>query len=357
MDQQVIKPAVSTLNEWRQKTLNGVLIIAAVISIPAYISTLLKMLAPPANWLNAAIFTAAETMLITITLIRKIALRIRVIGLLVIGFGVAGLIISISGQTGSVALYLLVTPIIALIFLGKRAGIIAAGISIIFAAGAAYITENGLFLQPVLNSPWVSFVTTIMLTTVAISLLLLFYRFQEQLMVRERQAQKLLAEQNLTLEERVRVSTEELRESNKIQKALYEITDAASSSQDMQEFYKSIHQIIGELMDAGNFFIALYDEKTDLLSYPYYVDEMDDSFPTRPMGDSRNLTSYIIRTGNMVRHGQEEFKRLQALGEYEMEGTPNEDGVGVPLKFNDKVIGAIYVQSYTPGIGYTDKDD
>src|SRR5215813_9059490 len=53
----------------------------------------------------------------------------------------------------------------------------------------------------------------------------------------------------------------------KIQKALYEIADAASAVKDMQSFYKKLHKIVGKLMYAENFFIALYDVHTGLLSW------------------------------------------------------------------------------------------
>jgi hypothetical protein len=50
----------------------------------------------------------------------------------------------------------------------------------------------------------------------------------------------------------------------KIQAALYRIADAASAVKDMQEFYAEMHRIVGELMYAENFFIALHDKTTGL---------------------------------------------------------------------------------------------
>jgi hypothetical protein len=54
----------------------------------------------------------------------------------------------------------------------------------------------------------------------------------------------------------------EQRHTGKVQAALYLIADATSAVKDMQQFYMAIHQIIGDLMYARNFFIALYDEQT-----------------------------------------------------------------------------------------------
>ena len=54
--------------------------------------------------------------------------------------------------------------------------------------------------------------------------------------------------------------------------------------EDMQEFYRAIHEIVGELMYASNFFIALYDEERQLINWPYYVDEIPRSIPIRTSG-------------------------------------------------------------------------
>jgi len=61
----------------------------------------------------------------------------------------------------------------------------------------------------------------------------------------------------------------------KVQAALYRIAEAASAVRDMPEFYAAVHRIVGELMYARNFFIGLYDPATELISFPYFVDEVD----------------------------------------------------------------------------------
>ena len=61
----------------------------------------------------------------------------------------------------------------------------------------------------------------------------------------------------------------------KVQDALYRIAELASAAQDMQEFYRAIHGVVGELMDARNLYIALYDDERQLINYPYWADELD----------------------------------------------------------------------------------
>src|SRR5687767_15399286 len=71
----------------------------------------------------------------------------------------------------------------------------------------------------------------------------------------------------------------ERRDADKVQAALYRIAELASAAQDLQEFYRAVHAVVGELMNASNFFIALYDEERQLISWPYFVDEVDLDVP------------------------------------------------------------------------------
>ena len=101
-----------------------------------------------------------------------------------------------------------------------------------------------------------------------------------------------------------RVSESDLDRSLQIQSALYRIAETASAAQDMQAFYAEIHRIVGELMNAENFYIVLYDEERQMLNWPFAVDEMDDSFPDpsiwEPMGtgDAGGITAYLLRNGH-----------------------------------------------------------
>ena len=76
--------------------------------------------------------------------------------------------------------------------------------------------------------------------------------------------------------------------------ALYRIAEKTSATQDLQEFYGALHAIVGELMYANNFYIALYDAQNQLLSFPYYVDEIHP--PPQPRKLSLGRTEYVLRT-------------------------------------------------------------
>ena len=136
--------------------------------------------------------------------------------------------------------------------------------------------------------------------------------------------------------------------------ALYRIAEKASSAEDLQQFYAAIHSIVGELMYAHNFYIAVCDTETQTISFPYFVDEADPPPARKKMG--RGLTEYVVRTGEPLLCTPEVFDSLQQRGEVESIGTPSLDWMGVPLKTGNRTIGVLVVQSYTESARFGERD-
>ena len=364
MDREIKQDREVVLRDWRTRILNGFLIVVAIASVPAFIVTITRSLNTPSFWSITIPFSVAELILFVLAIYRRLDYRIRVVTLLVIGYAAAILSLRLGGLLGAAPLYLLVIPIVALILVGSRAGILATIFSGFLAALFAFLFNQGILKEiEIPGNTSGSLGTTLMLLVVGMILLILFYHFQEGTIDRESseqeeliRVQSLLEEQKQNLEQIVQSRTAELLKSSKIQTALYKITDAASNWQELQDFYREIHRVVGELMYAKNMFIAIYDKATGLLSFPYFVDEMDEPFTTQPFENFHGMTSYVIRTGNSVKHG-EHFNQLVSNQAVELEGTANEDNIGVPLISEGNILGAIFVQSYTKGIGYTDQDE
>ncbi|MGH2594720.1 MAG: GAF domain-containing protein, partial [Actinomycetota bacterium] len=156
----------------------------------------------------------------------------------------------------------------------------------------------------------------------------------------------------------------ELEAQAKVDAALYRIAQAASSVTDMQEFYAAMHGIVGQLMDARNFYIALYDETRQMINFPYFVDEVDPDIPDPNVwepfgvGNARGTTAYLLRVGEPSLLGPAEFERLSAAGELEQIGAMGQDWLGVPLKSEGRTLGVLVVQTYTPDkrLGEADLD-
>jgi diguanylate cyclase (GGDEF)-like protein len=139
-----------------------------------------------------------------------------------------------------------------------------------------------------------------------------------------------------------------------MQRALYKISETTHSCHDLMEMFARIHQIIGELLPAKNCLIALYDEATTLVSFPYYVDEYDPQPAPRPLSE-RGLTHRVIRTSQAVLMKPEARAERIARGE-QIIGSICLDWLGVPLKLEDRVIGALVIQSYHGDVRYSDED-
>src|SRR2546426_1114963 len=146
----------------------------------------------------------------------------------------------------------------------------------------------------------------------------------------------------------------EAKRAEQIQLATYRISEAAHAARTLQELFGAIHGIVGELMPAKNFYIALYDAAADHLTFPYHVDEYDTDFPSKKPG--KGLTEYVLRTGQPLLVTPQVQAELEQRGEVELVGTPSIDWLGVPLKIGDRTIGVLVAQTYAPGVRYGERE-
>lgn len=138
--------------------------------------------------------------------------------------------------------------------------------------------------------------------------------------------------------------TSEQKQAELLQNAIYMISQATDKSESLDDLYKAVHEIVGTVMPANNFYIALYDEKEDVVSFPYYVDEFDPY--CSPHKSGRGLTEYVIRSGKSLLCDDAADKELTARGEIELIGPPSAIWIGVPLVVNSAPIGVMVVQHY-----------
>ena len=150
------------------------------------------------------------------------------------------------------------------------------------------------------------------------------------------------------------VDITERKRVEKVQAALYRISEAAHTARNLDELFRQTHAIIGELMPAQNFYIALYDAAADLLTFPYHADEFDKDWP--PLRPGKGLTGHVLRTAKPFLGSHEKMEHLRQTGEVVPLGTPSVDWLGVPLIVEDTVLGVLAVQTYTEAIRYTDND-
>ena len=163
---------------------------------------------------------------------------------------------------------------------------------------------------------------------------------------------------NIAGVEGIFVDITERKQSEKIQKVLYNISKAANSKISFNQLYPVIHKKLGTIIDTANFYIALVDEKEDKIFFPYHQDEMDDNFPVMKFSTTNTLTTYVIKTGRPLLNNNKQYNEMVAQGIITPMGstTPQNIWLGVPLKIEDKTIGAMAVQNYNNPNPHTEKD-
>lgn len=134
---------------------------------------------------------------------------------------------------------------------------------------------------------------------------------------------------------------------------IFNIAKKANESLNLRILFDYIKSELGKLINTDNFFIALYNETTDMISTPYMVDELDDDddFPK-----GKTLTGYVIDTKKALLANETVFKNLEKANKIERFGPTSACWLGVPLLIKNKAIGAIVLQSYTNANAYSNKD-
>jgi PAS domain S-box-containing protein len=138
-----------------------------------------------------------------------------------------------------------------------------------------------------------------------------------------------------------------------VQQIMFNISEAVTKTKNMSDFYKVVHSELNKLIDASNFFVALYDNETDMINLPYMKDEQDkiDKTPA-----SKTISAQVIKYNQSLLLKEKDMDKLQAEGKIGTVGTPCKVWLGVPLRDEEKVIGLIVVQSYKDENAYTQSD-
>lgn len=132
------------------------------------------------------------------------------------------------------------------------------------------------------------------------------------------------------------------------------ILRGVTSTANLDELLELIHKSIKKILYADNFFVALYDPQTELLTMQFFVDKYD-SMPA-PLKVGRGLTAHVFRQKQPMLLTSEAVAKLIERGEVESVGTDSPIWLGVPLKTPSGVIGVMVVQDYERHDTYTLQD-
>ncbi|MEA1877068.1 MAG: response regulator [Bacteroidota bacterium] len=155
------------------------------------------------------------------------------------------------------------------------------------------------------------------------------------------------------INEEYRLEILERKRTEQIQKVLFNISNAVSTTDNLNDLIILIQKELGNIIDTSNFYVALYDHKTDMFTVPYLLDEKDefDSFPA-----GKTMTNYVLQTQKPFLATKESISELVKSGDVGMHGTDSEVWLGVPLIIEGIVTGVLAVQSYTDENAFDESD-
>jgi len=145
----------------------------------------------------------------------------------------------------------------------------------------------------------------------------------------------------------------------RIQRAVFDIARMSTTAENMEAFYRLIHEVVAELTSIDAIIIALYHEDEHCMSFPYYIDHFDDEqecedsplnnrgmIPVEKCQDS--LCWKVVQSNEVI--------RAKASNDHEMIGKNSQDWIGIPLRRGTKPIGVFSIQSYQPGFEYRSEE-
>jgi GAF domain-containing protein len=125
----------------------------------------------------------------------------------------------------------------------------------------------------------------------------------------------------------------------------------------IEDLPETIYQGTCRVLDAPQFYIALYDEQDDMLHLLFMVEDGERVQRSEAWPASSGLAGLVIRqrtvlrTDNYLRECQQRGIIPVSVAGYMAQGA----WMGVPLLAKDRIVGLITVSSRSPGYRYTDE--
>ncbi|WP_170252808.1 sensor domain-containing phosphodiesterase [Colwellia echini] len=151
----------------------------------------------------------------------------------------------------------------------------------------------------------------------------------------------------------------EREKSELLQESLYRISELSTDIDlDIDTFYSKVHNIIGQLINARNFFIAKYDQENNMLHFSYCVDEHSADLVKdfKPRKLTNRYSELVLRRRETVLLSYQEMMSLYLAGETTKPQEDIHSWLGVPLIYSGKLLGVMVLQSYHYKTTYNQQD-
>ena len=136
--------------------------------------------------------------------------------------------------------------------------------------------------------------------------------------------------------------------------ALSSINQALTTTQDISNFYTTLHENVRTVIGDYSFTIALYDEQKNTVSIPYnfYDNKLTEVDPF-PLGEG--LASVLIHTRQPLLLVHDTERQAALLG-VKVIGRPARSWMGAPMIIQDSVVGALIVQDLEREFMFNESD-
>ena len=159
-------------------------------------------------------------------------------------------------------------------------------------------------------------------------------------------------------QQRLQQLAERYKQAYAIQGALLQLSELASTTADMKDFYPAIHHMVAELLHAKNFYVVLVDPNTQQFGLEYFSDEKDQQVILQVPSEafSTGLTGFVFQQSKPLLCDQTLFEQLVASGKIQAQGSMPTHWMGIPLCRGKQTIGVMAIQSYDADKRYTEHD-
>lgn len=136
---------------------------------------------------------------------------------------------------------------------------------------------------------------------------------------------------------------------------LNELGQALAASLSVNEVLEESYRGASRLIDASNFYIALYDEEKNQVSVPLNITQSAIDSQVVTLAANQGITGYIVqnRTSVLIKENLLEWQKEK---EIEPVGDPARSWLGVPILIGERVLGVMAAQSFTTTHVYDERD-
>lgn len=260
----------SELRAWRTGALNVLLTVVSIVATLAITITIIQAIHSPEQWLAVLIFAIGYLLVIALAVFRHLDPRLRAWGLLIIGYVVGVLSFARGGLAGDGPMYILALPMLTMILVGVRSGLVTAALSLLIFAAFGVAAHLGWLVNwliildnPLTPAAWLEKgIDFAMLLLALVVLQWFFNRFQARILQASRERTTELGQAHALLQERA----EELSQRAQRFEAIARISRNTMALLEPEEMLQGTAESIKEQFGFDAVAVYLVDESGGELS-------------------------------------------------------------------------------------------